>query len=217
MSTVVWYSGNPSIRRGQIKDDLFTALRALFWLNVGWTAYTLVAALREPLREVERLVRTFESGLEDLTRDIALTPILGPELAGTLGRLSAVGSRLGESTAGLAAGIGQLAFAFALITSVPPLMGALLPWAVRKRRFRADAALVRQLYAAGAHDLLAFRALASRPLAELAILGDSVTEWRRGDDTARAELVRLELTAFGLARPVRQWPSEDPIRKKVNS
>ena len=73
-------------------------------------------------------------------------------------------------------------------------------WLARRLRWMRDVRAVERLCAGGGLELLAWRALANRPLPVLARarVGDPAGALCAGDPAAVARLAALELTAIGL-------------------
>ena len=128
------------------------------------------------------------------------TPLAGDELAapfegaGEASRaIEDAGVRQQQVVATLATGLGWA-------TGGIPAMFLVLLWLPRRLRFARQASQAARLRAADAGlDLLALRALARQPLADLAALGPAVVEgWRDRDADAVEALAALELRQLGL-------------------
>ncbi|KKW62155.1 membrane protein, partial [Mycolicibacterium elephantis] len=95
-----------------------------------------------------------------------------------------------------------LAWVLAIAVAAPPILFVAMPWLLLRVRFarRKWTAITLARTPAG-EQLLALRALANRPLAQLAqIHADPVGAWRSYDAVAIQGLAALELRAAGVQR-----------------
>jgi hypothetical protein len=96
--------------------------------------------------------------------------------------------------------VGNVALIVALVVVALPLTLVLLGWLpLRLRWMRRAGVASRVRNEPAGRDLLALRALASRPLNELTKLGPDIAQsWRNGDAAAVEALAALELKDLGL-------------------
>ena len=197
---VSWYAESPARRGRQIAADVMVAAGLLGCLWVGTGVHDLTAGLAEPGRALESAGTSLSDRMDDAADAAGSTPLAGDELAapfegaGDASRaIEDAGVRQQQVVATLATGLGWA-------TGGIPALFLVLLWLPRRLRFARQASQAARLRAADAGlDLLALRALARQPLADLAALGPAVVEgWRDRDADAVDALAALELRQLGL-------------------
>ena len=90
----------------------------------------------------------------------------------------------------------------ALAVAAPPILAVAMPWLfLRVRFFRRKWTAMTLAATPAGEQLLALRALANRPLTQLAAINaDPVGAWRREDTLAIRGLAALELRSAGIRR-----------------
>jgi hypothetical protein len=197
---VSWYAESPARRGRQIAADMMVTAGLLGCLWVGTGVHDLTAGLAEPGRALESAGTSLSDRMDDAAEAAGNIPLAGDELAapfegaGDASRaIEDAGVRQQQVVATLATGLGWA-------TGGIPALFLVLLWLPRRLRFARQASQAARLRAADAGlDLLALRALARQPLADLAALGPAVVAgWRDQDADAVEALAALELRQLGL-------------------
>ena len=196
MLDLVWYAETTARRVRQVLADLGMLLWAWVWWRLGRGTHDLIDALGAPGRRLESTSDQLATGFRDLADAIAGAPLVGGALGAPFDELAdAAGSIAGVGAAQEAAASALADWMFALVVLVP--VGAVgLVWLLLRLRGARRAGVARQLRDQGMDDLLALRALATRPLRELLTASeDPAGAWRAGETGALAD---LELRRLGL-------------------
>lgn len=195
---MTWYAETPALRTRQVVGDVLLLLWCAVWVRVGVAVHRGVDRLGGPGRELQDAGGGLRDGLSDAAERAGDVPVVGGGLRSPLDAAAGAGDALVRAGEAQEQAVGQLALLLALVVVALPVLWAL------SRRLPARLAWARQAGAArgllGDVELLALRAAASRPLAELATLGpEPVGRWRRGEPGAAEALAGLELAALGLS------------------
>lgn len=196
MLDLVWYAETTGRRVRQVLADLGMLLWAWVWWRLGRATHDLVAALGAPGRRLESTGDRLAAGFRDVADAVAGTPLVGGALGSPFDELAdAAGSVAGVGAAQDAAAAALADWLFVLVVLLP--VGAVgIAWLLLRVRGARRAATARDLRDRGLDDLLALRALTSRPLRELlAAAEDPAGAWRAGETAA---LAGLELRRLGL-------------------
>jgi hypothetical protein len=197
---VSWYAESPARRGRQIAADMMVTAGLLGCLWVGTGVHDLTAGLAEPGRALESAGTSLSDRMDDAAEAAGNIPLAGDELAAPFEgaedasrAIEDAGVRQQQVVATLATGLGWA-------TGGIPALFLVLLWLPRRLRFARQASQAARLRAADAGlDLLALRALARQPLADLAALGPAaVAGWRDQDADAVEALAALELRQLGL-------------------
>lgn len=196
MPDLVWYAETTARRVRQVLADVGMLVWAWLWWRLGRATHDLVAALGAPGRRLESSGDRLASGFRDVADAIAGAPLIGGALGSPFDELAdAAGSVAGVGAAQDAAAAALADWLFVLVVLLP--VGAVgVVWLLVRVRGARRAATARALRDRGMDDLLALRALATRPLRELlAAADDPAAAWRAGETSA---LAGLELRRLGL-------------------
>nr|NLI51508.1 hypothetical protein [Propionibacterium sp.] len=200
-----WYA-RPSWRLfGQVTADLFVLGWAAGWWLVGRLVDATIRALAAPARQTAQVAADLQRNVGEAANQAAGVPWVGPNLRQPFDSMAATLGDLVVSANGQVAGIEQTATLVGLVTFAIPVLMLVVLWLPARLRFvgRARAARALAAHPNGA-ELLALRALANRPLRELAPLApDPMAAWRAGDAAVIGRLADLELAASGV-RPRRR-------------
>jgi hypothetical protein len=198
------WSELPSARLKEVVADVATLVWVLFWGNVVWQLFRLLAAFAEGGRVMRSGGQTMVQSGRDLGDQLAGVPLVGTQLGDTardlfadVGRpLSDVGTQL-ELFILIVAGV--IALILALVT-IGPWLSRYLPWRWdRLRRVRAAHRAIRRAPDVGDADIertLAMRAVTRLDYsALLEYTPDPLGDWVSGrhDRLARAELASVGL------------------------
>lgn len=195
------YADVPARRTRQIAWDVIAVVLIVVWVLVGVKVHDAIAQLGAVGTKMEQVGSSLNSDLTSIGDTLGSVPLIGSGIQGPFESAANAATSIEE------AGVHQRETVdrVALVASISLVMGPivailalwLIPrvlWIVRARRTAAVASAV------GGEDLLALRALARRPMAELlAVHPDPATAWRAGDAGAVAALAALERRAIGIA------------------
>ena len=197
-----WYADRPGRFLRQALADVVALAWIGGWIWLGVQVHDTVARLRGP---GDGLVNA-GSGLRDTFRDAAASagkvPLVGGQLADTLGTGVNAGNTLVNAGNGEIDIAASLAFWLPVALVLAPVLFALLLWLPLRVRYARSAGAVRKIGRLdGGEDLLALRALTRLPLRSLArVSADPAGDWRKGRRKVIGELAALEQNALGLRR-----------------
>ncbi len=203
------FYARPSLQLArQVAGDVGLVIWVAAWFAVGRITDWVVRGIAEPARQVARLGGDVRHHVTEAATQAAGIPLVGDGLRRPLDQLAgSVDSMTTQAQAQVAA-IESAATVMGLVVWLIPALVLAAVWLPRRFAFarlsRDTSALLRTTEGS---DLLALRALATQPLAELkAVASDPVAAWRSGDQHAIAQLAELELVRAGVARPRRRTP-----------
>ncbi|MEV4707023.1 hypothetical protein [Actinoplanes sp. NPDC049316] len=184
----------------QLLTDLAVVLWVYAWIRAGFWVNDMVEKLGVPGQKLQEAGTGIAGNLGDIGGKVGRVPLVGDELTAPFTSAAGAASQLAEAGRQQQEVVDNMAVAMALLTVAVPLSLVLFLWLPRRLRWmrRAGVAAVVRDQPAG-RDLLALRALAGRPLNELAALGPDIAQsWRNGDAAAVEALAALELRDLGL-------------------
>lgn len=199
------YADRPAVAARQLLTDLFVVAWVYCFVRVAMWLHDLIGKLAVPGQKLEGAGSGIADNLAEAGAKVGGVPLVGDDLTAPFTRAADAARSLA------AAGRDQQAFIADLALAVPaglvafPLGLVLFGWLPLRLRWirRASHAKALRDQPAG-QELLALRALAGRPLPQLARLGpDVAADWRRGDQSVVAALAALELRTLGLRAPRR--------------
>lgn len=202
------YADRPVRATNQVLGDLLVLGWIALWVWAGFRLHDLVQALAAPGEQAENAGRTLQRSLGDAAGNVGDVPFAGDALRGPFDEGSKAGRDLAEAAQSYQDAVAKLAVLAGVLIAVAPIVIVLALWLPRRLSWIASASAARRLLRSGddrAEDLFALRALASRPLPELARTsrrtGDLMEGWRQRDPDVVATLARLELDELGLRAP----------------
>jgi hypothetical protein len=184
----------------QLLTDIAVVIWVYAWIRAGLWLHDLVLRLAAPGRKLEDSGTGIADNLADAGGRVGRVPLVGDELTAPFTRAAEAARSLADAGRQEQEIIGDLALALPLLLVAVPLALVLFLWLPARLRWmrRAGVASAVRDQPAG-RDLLALRALASRPLTELTRLGPDIAQsWRDGDAAAVDALAALELKDLGL-------------------
>ncbi|GAA0812659.1 hypothetical protein [Spirilliplanes yamanashiensis] len=189
----------PTVLR-QVATDLFMILWVYAWVRVALYLHDLVEKLAVPGQKLEGAGTGIADGLADAGGKVGRVPLVGDELTAPFTRAADAARSLAGAGRDQQEFVADLAIAVAVGLVAFPIGLVLFGWLPRRLRWMRRAAVASAVATRPAGtDLLALRALATRPLDQLARLGPDVAEsWRRGDPATVTALADLELRDLGL-------------------
>jgi hypothetical protein len=184
----------------QLLTDLVVVLWVYLWIRAGLWVHDTVQKLTVPGQKLQTAGGGIADNLADAGSKVNRVPLVGDQLvkpfngAADAARAIADAGRQEQHVAE------QLSVLLAVLAVSVPLALVLFLWLPLRLRWMRRAGVASAVRAEPAgRDLLALRALASRPLDELTRLGPDIAQsWRNGDAEAVDALAALELRRLGL-------------------
>ncbi|WP_369133817.1 hypothetical protein [Modestobacter sp. I12A-02662] len=201
------YADRPDRRARQLAGDLGLLVWLVLWVLVARTVHDAVLVLAEPGRAVAELGRSVSESMGSASGVAEDVPVVGDELASpfdALGRAGASVTGAGQDTENA---VQTLAAVLAVVLVVLPVGWLLLRRLPARLGWAREAGAVDRLLRSGAPgapdlELLAARAMATAPLAELARLpAGTGAGWRAGDPRAVRALAEVEARRLGVRLP----------------
>ncbi|MFC7532140.1 hypothetical protein [Actinoplanes sp. GCM10030250] len=186
----------------QLLTDILVVLWVYLWIRVALWIRDLVEKLAVPGQKLEGAGTGIADNLADAGGKVGRVPVVGDDLTKPFTGAADAARSIADAGREQQDFVHQLALILPLIAIAVPLALVLFGWLPRRLRWirRAGVAAAVRSEPAG-RDLLALRALAGRPLNELARLGPDIAQsWRAGDADAVDALADLELRQLGLRR-----------------
>lgn len=190
----------------QIVADLFVVVWGIGWWLVGRVTDGVIRALAEPARQASHIGADLRRQLTDAAVQANGVPLVGRELRRPFDAMAGSADAIVTTAQQQIAAIEQAATFTGWLTFAIPTAIILVLWLPRRIAFARRSGQIRALLTAGdGEQLLALRALATQPLANLRSVGpDPVAGWRAGDPAVIAALAELELIRAGASRPRRR-------------
>lgn len=194
------YSDFGGRRAYQIAGDLAAVLLIVLGIVLAVAVHDAIAALEGIGRDVERSGGDFAKSMSDIGDRLGGVPLIGSGIRAPFDGARDAGGTLADAGSNWQEGIEHLAtlvgWTFALLVVLIVLVGWVRPRLVGAVR---RAAVARLASLVSNHDLLALRALTTRPARALTRIDpDVVSAWRRGDASVIRQLAALELQASGV-------------------
>jgi hypothetical protein len=199
------YSDFGRRRAGQVVGDLAAVAVIVVGVVVAVAIHNAIAAFKGVGADVERSGHDFSSTMSDIGSRLSGVPLIGGGISAPFSSASDAGGTLATAGSDWQSGVERLATLVGWTVALLVVLVVLVGW-VRPRVVGAvrRAAVARLATADASLDLLAFRALATRPArAVTKVDEDAVAAWRRGDAEVIRLLAALELKASGVRLPER--------------
>ncbi|HEV8568421.1 MAG TPA: hypothetical protein VGQ92_15295 [Actinoplanes sp.] len=184
----------------QLLTDLFIVIWVYAWVRIGIWVHDIVLKLGVPGQKLESAGTGIAGNLADAGGKVGRVPLVGDQLTKPFTGAADAARSLADAGRQQQEIVGNIALVVALAVVALPLALVLFLWLPLRLRWmrRAGVASAVRDEPAG-RDLLALRALASRPLNQLTKLGPDIAQsWRNGDAAAVDALAALELRDLGL-------------------
>lgn len=197
------YARAPGRRTAQVIGDLLTVGWIVGWIWLASKVRDVTLALAVPGERVEQAGLDLAGNLGEVAGRVDNLPGLGDALAAPFEGAAGAGQALVRAAQAQQAAVEVLAWLLALMLAVPPILLALLLRVPFRVRWAREATAGQDMLDRGVGtDLLAVRALAKQPLAQLArISRDPAGDWRRGDPDVVTALATLEADRLGILPP----------------
>jgi hypothetical protein len=184
----------------QLLTDVFIVIWVYAWVRIGIWVHDIVLKLGVPGQKLESAGNGIAGNLADAGGKVGRVPLVGDQLTRPFTGAADAARSLADAGRQQQEVVGNIALVVALAVVALPLALVLFLWLPLRLRWmrRAGVASAVRDEPAG-RDLLALRALASRPLDQLTRLGPDIAQsWRNGDASALDALAALELRDLGL-------------------
>lgn len=194
------YSDFGGRRACQILGDVIALVVLVVGVRVAVALHDAIASFQGFGRDVARSGTDLQSTLSGIGRTLGGVPLIGSGIRAPFDAAGDAGGTLADAGTNWQRGIETLAGLVGWTVAGLVVLVVLLGW-VRPRVAGAvrRAAAARLSREPASLDLLAFRALATRPArAVTRVDPDAVAAWRRGDPAVIRELAALELRASGI-------------------
>jgi hypothetical protein len=194
------YSDFGARRTYQIVGDVVAVVLVVLGIVLGVVIHNAIAALEGIGRDVERSGSDFSRSMADIGDRLAGVPLIGAGISAPFDGARDAGGTLADAGSNWQVGVERVALLAGWTVAVLVVLVVLVGW-VRPRLVGAvrRAAVARLASLAANQDLLALRALTTRPARALTrIDADVVAAWRRGDAAVIRDLAALELKASGV-------------------
>jgi hypothetical protein len=184
----------------QLLTDLLVVFWVYAWIRAGIWINDMVEKLGVPGQKLQEAGTGIAGNLGDIGGKVGRVPLVGDELTAPFNKAADAANSIAEAGRQQQEVVDNLALTMALLIIAVPLALVLFLWLPLRLRWMRRAAVAAKVRNEPAgQDLLALRALASRPLNELAKLGPDIAQsWRNGDAAAVQALAALELKDLGL-------------------
>lgn len=198
------YAERPAEAMGQLIGDGLLLGWVLLWVWAGKQLHDVISRLAEPGKKAEAAGRRLERSLTDAASNVGDLPLAGDKLRRPFDRGAASGREFAEAAQSYQESVADLAVLAGVLVALAPIVVVLAWWLPRRLAWITAASAATRLLRTdpGALDLLALRALAARPLHELARTSPETTDlvqaWRSRDRDIVEQLGALELRALGL-------------------
>ena len=194
------YADRPPLAARQLLTDVIVLIWVYAWVRVARWVQDQVEKLAVPGQKLEAAGGGIADNLADAGGKVGRVPLVGEDLTAPFSRAADAARGVAEAGRQQQEAVHTMGWISAVAVLVIPFALVLLVWLPRRVswvRRAAVASAVRDRPAGD--DLLALRALATRPLNELAALGPDIAQaWRTGDRAAVQALAALELRNLGL-------------------
>jgi hypothetical protein len=197
------YSDFGGRRTYQVLGDLAAIVVIVVGVVVAVAIHNAIAAFKGIGRDVERSGNDFSSTMSDIGDKLSGVPLIGGGISAPFASASDAGGTLADAGTNWQNGVEHLATLLGWTVAGLVVLVVLVGWA-RPRIVGGirRAAIARLASASPSLDLLALRALTTRPARAVTKLdADVVAAWRRGDPEVIRRLAALELKASGVRLP----------------
>ena len=184
----------------QLLTDLLVVFWVYAWIRAGIWINDMVEKLGVPGQKLQEAGTGIAGNMSEIGGKVGRVPLVGDDLTGPFNKAADAANSLAEAGRQQQEVVDNLALTMALLIIAVPLALVLFVWLPLRLRWMRRAAVASKVRNEPAgQDLLALRALATRPLNELAKLGPDIAQsWRNGDAEAVQALAALELKDLGL-------------------
>jgi len=184
----------------QLLTDIFVVIWVYLWIRAALWVHDIVLKLGVPGEKLQSSGTSLADNLADAGGKVGRVPLVGDQLTKPFNGAADAARSLADAGRQQQEIVGNVALVMALVVVALPLALVLFGWLPLRLRWMRRAGVASRVRDEPAgRDLLALRALASRPLNQLTKLGPDIAQsWRNGDAAAVDALAALELKDLGL-------------------
>ncbi|MDT5033080.1 MAG: hypothetical protein QOC94_3251 [Actinoplanes sp.] len=189
----------------QVLTDVFIVAWVYVWVRVALWVHGIVLKLGVPGQKLQSSGTSLADNLADAGSKVGRVPLVGDQLTKPFTGAADAARSIADAGRQQQEIVGNVALIMAIVVVAVPLALVLFGWLPLRLRWMRRAGIAARVRSVPAgKDLLALRALASRPLNQLTKLGPDIAQsWRNGDAEAVDALAALELSDLGL-KPARR-------------
>jgi hypothetical protein len=189
----------------QVLTDVFIVAWVYVWVRVALWVHGIVLKLGVPGQKLQSSGTSLADNLADAGSKVGRVPLVGNQLTKPFTGAADAARSIADAGRQQHEIVGNVALIMAIVVVAVPLALVLFGWLPLRLRWMRRAGIAARVRSVPAgKDLLALRALASRPLNQLTKLGPDIAQsWRNGDAEAVDALAALELRDLGL-KPARR-------------
>jgi hypothetical protein len=190
----------------QLLTDIFIVVWVYLWIRAALWVHEMVLKLGVPGEKLQSSGTSLADNLADAGGKVGRVPLVGDQLVKPFNGAADAARSLADAGRQQQEIVGDVALIMALVVVALPLALVLFGWLPLRLRWMRRAGVASRVRDEPAgRDLLALRALASRPLNQLTKLGPDIAQsWRNGDAAAVDALAALELRDLGLKSSARR-------------
>ena len=190
----------------QLLTDIFIVIWVYLWIRAALWVHEMVLKLGVPGEKLQSSGTSLADNLADAGGKVGRVPLVGDQLVKPFNGAADAARSLADAGRQQQEIVGDVALIMALVVVALPLALVLFGWLPLRLRWMRRAGVASRVRDEPAgRDLLALRALASRPLNQLTKLGPDIAQsWRNGDAAAVDALAALELRDLGLKSSARR-------------
>ncbi|WP_088316998.1 hypothetical protein [Kineosporia sp. R_H_3] len=204
------YSSSPLRALLQVGADVAVVVWSWFWVRFAMAVDDAVRSVGDVGYRVQGGAAGIKDGLDGAADQAGQVPLVGDTFGKPFTAAGGAAQTIADAGRDLGDRVTGLALPLALVVALAPVLSVVLLWLPARYRFARRAGETAALAAMpGGQSLLALRALATRPVHDIArISPDAVEAWRRDDADVVARLAALEQRRAGVRpRPVRASPA----------
>jgi hypothetical protein len=194
------YSTRPLRLLAQLFSDVTVSVWTAVWVFVGLAVHSAIATIAEAGRQIQSGSQGIAGNLASAGHGAHNIPLVGDAVSKPITAAAEAALDIADAGHSLDTTASWLAILLAVAVASPPILAVTMPWLFLRIRFFRRKWIVTELAATPeGQQLLALRALATRPPAKLAKVGpDPVGAWRDEDPETIYALAALELRAAGI-------------------
>lgn len=194
------YSASPLRALLQLGTDLLVVGWCWFWVRFAMAVDDAVRSVGDVGYRVQGGAAGIRTGLDNAADQAGQVPLVGDTFGKPFSAAGGAAQTIADAGRDLGDRITGLALPLALVVALAPVLSVVLLWLPARYRFARRAGETAALAAVpGGQRLLALRALATRPVHDIArISPDAVEAWRTDDPDVVARLAALEQRRAGV-------------------
>lgn len=197
------YSDVPARAAVQVLSDVAVLTWVVLWVWVGRAVHDAIATMAAVGTSLEGGASGLSDRLSAAGRQAARLPFVGDDVAKPLRDAGGAAADVANAGRDFTVKVDSLADLLGVLTAITPIVLVVGMWLSLRYTFaRRAAATAKAARSPAGENLLALRALTTRPLRLLAAVHpDPVAAWRDGDPAVVSRLAALEAARSGVRLP----------------